>query len=76
MIGIATCILWPSIQYLRPAEPTGNASVCFVKQHSFTDVWTATLTCALIELVLRGKSWKEHVQESKKRRDSEEITEG
>ncbi len=30
-------------------------SVCFVKQHSFTDVWTAALMCLAIEMVLYGK---------------------
>lgn len=133
VIGIATCILWPSIQYLRPTEPTGNGfcvflvkciygvdtptgvcpslhvgyslailsawmkkadakiwwkvlltfwvllisiSVCFVKQHSFTDVWTAALMCALIEMVLYGKYWMERVHERKRQRESEEVTEG
>lgn len=114
VIGIGTCILWPSIQYLRPTElvgdsfcmmlvrgiyqidtPTGvcpslhvgyglailsvwlkkedaklwwkavmviwvvliSMSVCFVKQHSFTDVWTATLMCAVIELILFRHYW-------------------
>ena len=32
-------------------------SVCFVKQHSFTDVWTATLMCAFIEVTLFGRYW-------------------
>ena len=114
VIGIVTYIIWPSVQYLRPAEfehenfctfilgliygidtPTGVCpslhvgyslallsiwlkkkgikpiwkaimvvwvilicvSVMFVKQHSFTDVWTAVVMCALIELVLFGKDY-------------------
>ncbi|MCR4788635.1 MAG: hypothetical protein K5888_08610 [Lachnospiraceae bacterium] len=32
-------------------------SVCFVKQHSFVDVWTAALMCLAIETLLFGKSY-------------------
>ncbi len=32
-------------------------SVCFVKQHSFTDVWTAAIMCLVIELILYGKGF-------------------
>ncbi|MCR4990760.1 MAG: hypothetical protein K6A38_07855 [Lachnospiraceae bacterium] len=32
-------------------------SVCFVKQHSFVDVWAAFLMCAVIELILFGKEY-------------------
>ncbi|MBR3469562.1 MAG: hypothetical protein IKH28_07705 [Lachnospiraceae bacterium] len=32
-------------------------SVCFVKQHSFVDVWTAFLMCALIEGILYREYW-------------------
>ena len=114
VIGIATYIIWPSVQYLRPDHferenfctflldliygidtPTGVcpslhvgyslavlsiwlkkkdigrvwkvimtlwvllicASVLFVKQHSFTDVWAAAVMCLLIELVMFGKDY-------------------
>ena len=133
VIGIATCIFWPSIQYLRPAEPTGNAfcvflvkliygadtptgvcpslhvgyslailsawlkreesrswwkavltawvllisiSVCFVKQHSFTDVWAAGIMCALIEMVMFRRYWKERLLGLKAKLTAKEITEG
>ena len=33
------------------------ASVCFVKQHSFTDVWTALILAVFVEAVLFGKYW-------------------
>ncbi len=36
-------------------------SVCFVKQHSFTDVWTAVLMCILIEIVLFGSYHRERI---------------
>lgn len=32
-------------------------SVCFAKQHSFTDVWAAALMCLIIEIVLFGKKY-------------------
>ena len=32
-------------------------SVCFVKQHSFTDVWAAALMCLIIEIILFGKRY-------------------
>ena len=32
-------------------------SVCFVKQHSFVDVWAAAIMCVLIEAALFGKKY-------------------
>ena len=32
-------------------------SVCFVKQHSFTDVWTAAIMCLVIEMILFAKRY-------------------
>ena len=40
-------------------------SVCFVKQHSFTDVWTAFLMCGFIEIVLYGKYWRKKLWKRK-----------
>lgn len=53
-----------------------SVSVCFVKQHSYTDVWTAVLVCAMIELVLFGRYWAARIREVKNRLFSDEVTEG
>ncbi len=120
IIAVATYILWPSVQYLRPHRfehenlctwllgiiyskdtPTGVSpslhvgytlavlsawiaagdiklwhkiliiawalmicvSVCFVKQHSFVDVWAAVVMYIILEIVLL---WRERNLEKKK----------
>ncbi|MBQ2101514.1 MAG: phosphatase PAP2 family protein, partial [Lachnospiraceae bacterium] len=53
-----------------------SISVCFVKQHSFTDVWAAGIMCALIEMVMFRRYWKERLLGLKAKLTAKEITEG
>ena len=52
-----------------------SISVCFVKQHSFTDVWAAGVMCALIEIVLFRKYWMEKIFAAKRQQASDKLAE-